>query len=161
MNTKIIFKETQLFYLAVLPLIFIVGLVITFYVFEIGTKKADIGTVLFVTLCCLPFLAVFYKLKTTITESYLEISFGFGLVKKKIALSTINLKSISPKDIPLKYGIGLRYTFQGGMVCNTYPGEGVSFVYAGNKTIAIGTKKTTEFVSKLKIAITRAQETTS
>ena len=132
-NKKYLFKEKQIFYWALIPVIFTLVLINIFYFFQIGSKKMNFTNYLLLSSLFLIILLLFYCLNIIISKNYISFSFGIGIFKKKILLNNIELNNIQYINIPMKYGIGLRYSKK-GVIYNTKPGKGIILHLKKSKT---------------------------
>lgn len=117
--------------------------------FELGDKKLGVLAYVAMTMLFLILLLMYSHLIIAVKNKVLIVYFGFGVHKKKIPIDSIELSSIEVVDVPLSYGIGLRYSTK-AIVYNTWPGKGLSFKRKnGDKRIIIVTKKIDELRSAL------------
>lgn len=149
MEKQIYFKERQVFYIALIPSAFFILIINLFYFLQIGSKKIDFGSYLFLSMIFIVLGLLFYQLKISIYKDYLKISFGIGLIKRKIFIKNLNLKSFKLLKIPIYYGVGIRF-FTRGIIYNTKPGEGLLFkIKDTNKKIIIVSNENLEIKKTL------------
>jgi hypothetical protein len=81
------------------------------YIYQWGNNPVDIyGYVFFVVLFA-GILLLFYGITITVTNKYLKIKIGIGIISRKIDLSTI--QSVSVQKYPVYCGYGIRITSRG------------------------------------------------
>jgi len=118
------------------------------------SPSVDSGTNLLVTavmILILFILASFTALTTSIDEKYLQIKFGYGILRKKVLLSEI----VSAKQVKNRwyYGWGLRLWLWPEMwIYNVSGFDAVEIVMKNGKIYRIGT----DVSSELEIAIKQA-----
>lgn len=135
-SKNIIFKETQVFYLILIPSIFIIALSILGYIF----KKEIIYEGYLVTAGVFFVIAfLMYDLKIVITDKKFKAYFGFGIIKREIDLSEIDIASIEMVKCQWYYGIGIRLTPKGTLF-NVKINNAIRFTSKSkDKTFLIGT----------------------
>jgi membrane protease YdiL (CAAX protease family) len=107
------------------------------YLYQWGDNPVDLkGYIIFMILFC-GVLLTFYGMTVIVTEKYIKIKFGIGLIVKKIDLSTI--KSAAAQTYPIYYGYGIRF-IPNGVLYNVSGSQAVELKFK-NKTrvIQIGT----------------------
>ncbi len=117
-------------------------LLLYIYIFKWGRpgKLLTLRPLIFFELLCLLVIAIFYKMVIEIKENVLTISFGVGLIKKRLNMNDIRKDTIDIRKIPFYYGAGIRITSY-GVLYNTSPGEAVTFTTKKeNKRLMIGTQ---------------------
>jgi hypothetical protein len=81
------------------------------YIYQWGNNPVDIyGYIFFVVLFAVVIL-MFYGITVIVTDKYLKIKIGIGIISKKIDLSTI--KSVTVQKYPIYCGYGIRITSNG------------------------------------------------
>lgn len=116
-----------------------VQLLMTFlYVNDIGDRPMStqgfwgITALLFVT------VLLFHGMETTVDDRTIKMSFGIGLIRKRIAIERI--KSIEIVSTPWYYGYGIRL-IPNGWLYNARGPHGVELRFVDrNRVIRIGTK---------------------
>lgn len=94
-------------------------------------------------------LSLFYGLSTKVTSSSVIISFGIGLIKKRIVMQQI--ESVEKIKSPWYFGHGMRF-IPNGMLYNISGSEGIELKFKGTKRVVrIGSKDS----SKLKDEIAK------
>ncbi len=138
------YLETQSFKAINITFLLLMVVLTVLYVFEMGSpgKTLDLNAYLFFELICFSVLMIFYKMVIQIKNKTIIISFGIGLIKKKIPIHEIKLESIKKKKISGLNGMGIRYT-PDGILFNTSSGEAIIFsTKINDKKIAIVSKNT-------------------
>ncbi|WP_299430329.1 hypothetical protein [uncultured Maribacter sp.] len=145
------YKEVQ--YHKSIIVIFMSLLILTalLFILKMGSpgKLLTLNSFLFFQFICIMILGLFYKMEIKIIDNILSISFGIGLIQKKINLFNIKEDSIKIKNIPFYYGTGIRFT-KHGTLYNTSSGKAVSFTLKENKRFLIGSNNTSELINKLR-----------
>jgi hypothetical protein len=99
----------------------------------IGTNPFILITLMFILICLL-----FYGLTTKITSDAITVSFGIGLIRKRIQLQRI--RSVTTVKSPWYYGWGIRL-IPNGLLYNISGSDGVELRFHDtNRIIRIGTK---------------------
>ena len=139
MGEKVIYKETQIFYLLILTVIAIMSFMLIIYFGKFSNELIPISVII-IPMIILAFVAfLFYKMEIKITDNHLENSFGSKFIKRSILLSEIDINKLQEVRFPWYYGIGLRLTPQGTLY-NTKVGTAIKIVSKdGQRTILIGT----------------------
>ncbi|VAW11740.1 hypothetical protein MNBD_BACTEROID03-215 [hydrothermal vent metagenome] len=122
------------------------------YIFKWGKpgKLLSLKSILFIELLCLSVIAIFYKMVIEIKENVLTISFGVGLIKKRLDMNNIRKDTIDIRKIPLYYGAGIRIT-PFGTLYNVTSGQAVTFTTKKeNKRFAIVTQDSSRLIEILK-----------
>lgn len=119
-------------------ILYVFIVLVTVVVYVIASKEGGNlpSTMLVPSLINLLAFLLFYKLDLKITDKKeLEISFGIGIIKKKIALDKISVVKL--QNIPFWYGVGIRVTPDGDTLYNTRWGKGVLLRTKSTKTFLI------------------------
>lgn len=86
----------------------------------------------------------FYKMDISILDKkYLIISFGIGIIKKKIILKDI--KSYEETNLPLSYGLGIRSVGKDTWVYNSRSGKGIKLETKNGNTYLLSVNKIDAF----------------
>ncbi len=147
-----IYKENQ-YYKAIIVLV-AVSMIFLFlsYIMKWGKpgKLITLKPLIFFELLCLVAIALFYKMVIEIKEGILTISFGVGLIKKRLNMNDIRKDTIGIRKIPFYYGSGIRFT-SFGTLYNTAPGQAVTFTTKKeNKRFAVVTQDSSRLIELLK-----------
>lgn len=129
------FTFSWLIFLLVVP----IHLLITyFYLNNIGTSPIDTTNYLIVTFTFIAVCILFYGLTTKVTPDAISVSFGIGLIKKRIQLSRI--KTVIAVKSPWYYGWGIRI-IPNGVLWNISGTDGVELKFNDtNRIFRIGSK---------------------
>jgi hypothetical protein len=99
----------------------------------LGTNGYAVATLTFILICIL-----FYGLTTKITSDTIQVSFGIGLIRKKIPLKRI--KAVETIKSPWYYGWGIRI-IPNGTLFNISGSDGVELKFNDTtRIIRIGTR---------------------
>ena len=83
------FKEFQFGWLIFIFVVPAQLLITYFYIFHVGSKPIDTSSYILANFAFVLVYLLFYGLTTTIDNNTLVVSFGIGLIKKKIDISSI------------------------------------------------------------------------
>lgn len=149
-SKQVLYKETQFFYLIIATTLAIIALCLITYFGGYSKKTTPLAVIISPILILTIVTVLFYKMEITITNDYLENSFGNKLIKRKILLSEIDVNKLQKVKFPWYYGIGLRLTPQGTLY-NTKVGPAIKIVSKdGQRTILIGTDNFEKIAEVLK-----------
>ena len=150
---NILYKETQYFRSLIVIMIIITTLLVGVSAFFSTEASSGSSVYIATSLLFIVIIILFYKLDIIITERNAILSFGVGLVKRKLPVNQLNLETAQIVNTTLLWGIGYRFTPHGTLF-NTRLG----------KAIHIKTKnKNSEFfvvtdnIEAIKTAIKKAQ----
>ncbi len=132
------YKEFQpgwILFVLIIP----VQLLITYLYFNgLGDKPLDTNSFKIISLLNMLTCLFFYGLTTRITTDKITVSFGIGIVRKRILINRI--KSVEIVRNPWYYGWGIRFIPK-GMLYNIGGLDGVELKFKDtNRVIRIGTK---------------------
>jgi hypothetical protein len=132
------FKEFTFSWLVV-SLIFSLFLFFTsFFFFNVGDNPMQTILYPIITGICLIIILLFYGMTTTIDAESITISFGIGLIKKKINLA--NIESVREVENPWYWGWGIRM-IPNGTLFNISGSKGIELKFKNtDKIIRIGSK---------------------
>lgn len=152
MKKDILFKEVRLVWSLIIPFILIIFTLLLFMIIAIENEKHSlIYFFIFNSLLFATILLLFFKFKIELYKDILKLSFGIGIVSKKININAVDKNSISEKKIPWYYGIGWRYDLKGNILFNANFGKAVIFsLKDNNKNIMIVMKNRDDFKNQLK-----------
>jgi len=102
------YKHTQTGYVIVISLA--IAMILGSYFTKINELESVAYTIFIVLLIC---LALFYSLTVTITENFLKIRFGIGVIGKQFPLNEIS--SCQVVKNPWYYGWGIHFTPHGSL----------------------------------------------
>jgi hypothetical protein len=142
-----IYQESQTMPTWFALLICLLGVAAILCVFLTASEK-EFGFAVLALFLCFAILALFLQMKVVITTS--DVSFGFAIWRKRVALRDIEILGIEP--IPVLAGFGIHY-YGGKWVYNaSFKGQGVHLVYQGKKHYLIGSNHPEALLSALKTA---------
>ncbi len=140
------YEYTQIGYLTISA----IGGTLIFLIILMAVSEFNWASVI-VLLILASALMLFATLKTRLSEDWLEIRFGIGIIHKKIFLKDI--QSAEAIQYPWYYGWGLRYSFRGEWI---YSVSGLKAVKVETKTgekYILGTDKPEELASAVRKAV--------
>jgi hypothetical protein len=116
-----------------------IQLVLTyFYLNKIGDRPITTTVCISITVTFLLMYFLFYGLTTEVNSQLITISFGIGLIRKRIQLNRITI--VETVKSPWYYGWGIRI-IPNGMLYNISGSDGVELKFNDTKRIIrIGTK---------------------
>lgn len=132
------YEEEQVGYWTFLAFIPIIFIVLFIYILNIDKQTMPVPILVILIFVFLFTTSLFYKLSIKLDNEYLIISFGIGLIKKKIKISDIK----DVKKIKTKWhnGWGIRI-IKNGILYNIQGLDAVELTFKGKKSIIqIGTK---------------------
>jgi hypothetical protein len=108
------------------------------YINKLGSNPMGPTAFIAVTSILILICFLFYGMTTRITTDAITLSFGIGLIRKKIPLT--HVKSVAPVKSPWYYGWGIRI-IPNGMLYTMSGNSGVELTCNDtNRIIRIGTK---------------------
>jgi hypothetical protein len=117
-------------------------LIIFLYAFQIGDRPLPTDVFIAVLALLLLVLFLFYGLTTEVTNDYVLVSFGAGLIRKKINVKRI-VKVIIVTN-PWYYGWGIRY-IPNGMLYNISGTDGIELRFNdSDRIVRIGSPNPVE-----------------
>lgn len=132
------YKEFTFGWIAFIVLTPIQGFNTYLYLSQAGSQPLPLYPFLIITLLIVIIVMLFYGLTTRITSAAIVVSFGIGLIRKKIDLKRI--KSVKAVQSPWYYGWGLRW-IPNGMLYNISGTDGVELRFHDTgRILRIGTK---------------------
>lgn len=143
----IVYQENHYFYWIIIPIIAVLIFINVAYFMQLGDNPIPLTSYLLLSGLFLLILLAVYDLKVKIYPSMISISFGIGLLRKRIFIDDIDIESIKQCKIPWYYGIGLRFTPK-GTVYNTNPGNGI-MIRASGKNYMIETQNFEKMKEKI------------
>lgn len=132
------YKEFQFGWIVFWCIVFIQILVTVFYLSDSGSRAISLDGYLVISLLSIVVLLLFYGLTTLVTDEAITVSFGIGIIRKRIRLERI--KSVEAVKTPWYYGWGIR-VIPNGILYNVSGLDGVELRFIDAKrVIRIGTK---------------------
>lgn len=119
---NILYKETQYFRSLIIIMIMITALLVGVRAFFSTEASSGSSFYIATSLLFIVIIILFYKLDIIITERNAILSFGVGLVKRKLPINQLNLETAQNVKTTLLWGIGYRFTPHGTLF-NTRVGE--------------------------------------
>lgn len=136
-------KEYQEFQFGWLIFIFVIpGHLFILYAFinGMGSRPIDTSGIIIANIVFSSIYLLFYGMKTKITEETIIVSFGIGLIRKKIKVSRITSIKYMPNNY--LYGWGIRF-IPNGMLYNISGSEAIELKFNDSERIfRIGTQNT-------------------
>jgi len=131
------FQFGWLIFVFVLP---VHGFITYAFISDFGTSAIDTSGIIIANLVFISIYLLFYGMQTKITQETLTVSFGIGLVKKKILLSRITGAKETHNNY--LYGWGIRF-IPNGMLYNISGNKAVELKFFDSKKIVrVGTQNT-------------------
>jgi hypothetical protein len=132
------YHEFQFSWLAVGILVPMQLLITYFYINRLGDNPMPPAAYWSMTALFAIIVLLFYAMTTTIDDEFVTVSFGIGLIRKRISLERI--KSVFPVTSPWYYGYGIRL-IPNGWLYNVSGSRGVELKFVDRKeVIRIGTR---------------------
>jgi len=132
------YKEFQFGWIVFWCIICIQVLVTFFYLTSLGSRAIGVNGYLVISLLSIVVLLLFYGLTTRVTDEAVTVSFGIGIIRKRIRFDRI--KSVEAVKTPWYYGWGIRI-IPNGILYNVSGLDGVELKFIDRRTvIRIGTK---------------------
>jgi hypothetical protein len=101
------------------------------------------GTGYIIALLLLLALALFYSLTVEISDQYINLSFGIGVITKHFEIKDV--RQVKPVKIRWYYGWGIRWIFDGWLY-NVSGIDAVEIIMANGKKYVIGTDEPEQLV---------------
>ena len=132
------YKETQFGWFVIILLLIVLALLSLCYFNQWGTNPINlIGYLVLLTLFFVSFL-LFFKMTTILSDEHIHISYGIGLISKKINMN--QLKAVRIVRNKWYYGLGIRI-LKDGIMYNIHGLNAVELeLKKQTKTIRIGTQ---------------------
>jgi hypothetical protein len=133
------FREFTFGWIIFAAIIPALALLVFFFVTGRGSQPLDMFGFVFAAATLLASIVLFYGLTTEVTQDTICVSFGFGLIRKRIPLSRI--KSAEPVKSPWYYGWGIHFIPK-GMIFNINGSGSVELRFKdSDRVFRIGTKE--------------------
>ena len=146
-----IYREDQYAWLFALVILVVQLLLATLFIFQIGTSPISLPGFLGIAGVTASMGALFYCMRTTISNRTLTVSFGVGLFRKEIDLAKV--KSVESAKNPWIYGWGVRL-IPGGWLYNLNGSDAVEIRFIDSKRIVrIGTEDTRKLMEEINARI--------
>ena len=126
-----IYQRTQIVWPAIVPLVFVGGIIVPTFL------RNNLITPMWIVVAALGVsLVLFATLTVTVTSDGVEAAFGPGLVRKRLMFGDV--VSFMPVRNTWMHGWGIHYV-PGGVVWNAYGFSAVEFKLASGRHVRIGT----------------------
>jgi sulfite exporter TauE/SafE len=113
-------------------------LITSFYIAEVGDRPIGTNGFLIIISIFLLVYLLFYGLTTKISADTITVSFGIGLIRKRILINRIS--KVETVKTPWYYGYGIRF-IPNGMLYNISGSEGIEIEFNDTKRVVrIGSK---------------------
>lgn len=133
------YKETQFGWLILLTLLPAQAWLTFMFLKELGLRPMGLMSFIFISLILLITYLLFFRLTTTLNSDHIRVSFGIGLIQKRIKLSEI--KAVEVVHNPWYYGWGLRF-FPNGVLYNISGSKGIELKFnSSGRVVRIGSKE--------------------
>lgn len=132
------YKEFTFGWMIFIFIVPIHALITYLYLNHLGNRPIETGGFIVISASFMIIYFLFYELTTRITSDIIIVSFGAGLIRKKIFLK--NIQTVSRVKSPWYHGWGMRI-IPGGTLYNISGDDAVELSFTGSgKVIRIGTK---------------------
>jgi len=146
------FREFQFGWLIFVFLIPVQALIVFLYMNKIGSRPMDSTSVVLINIVLVLPYFLFYGLTTTIAKETIIVSFGIGLIKKKILLTRVT--AVEKVINPWYYGWGIRIIPK-GMMYNISGAKAVELRFNDTtRVFRIGTKDSVRLQEEIKKRLT-------
>lgn len=144
-----LYEHTQIGYLTITS----IGATLLFLIYIVVVEFYWISLLVILVLAIALFL--FATLKITISDGWLTVRFGIGLIRKNILLKDI--QSVQIFNYPWYYGWGLRYSFRGEWVYSVSGFRAIKVITKTGEKYIIGTDEPEALASAIQKAIRQNQ----
>ncbi len=120
------YKEIQFGWLIFAFLLPALAIITYLFLNESGSRPLETIEYMVICLITLFIYLLFYRLTTTFTADLIIVSFGIGLISKRIKISRI--KTVAVVKNPWYYGWGIRF-IPNGMLYNMSGSDGVELTF--------------------------------
>jgi len=141
------YKEEQIGWIINSSLLFVIFFMLTLYLLEIGKQPMPLFILLIFILLFFIILLLFYKLSVTVNKQEIVVSFGIGLIRKKVKLE--NIKSVKKVKNKWYNGYGIRY-IRNGWLYNIQGFSAIELSFKDrNSVFRIGTKDNSRLLTEI------------
>lgn len=132
------YKEFQFGWIIFVFIVPVQVLITYFYLNGIGDRPLETTGFLIINLIVILTYLLFYGMTTSVTSESIKVSFGIGIISKRIQLTRI--MNITNVKNPWYYGWGIRF-IPGGMLYNISGSDGVELKFTDtSRVLRIGSK---------------------
>jgi hypothetical protein len=132
------YKEFQWAWIIFVFMIPVQIMVAYFYYNDLGDRPLETGVFLVINLIILLIYLLFYGLTIKLTTDSIRVSFGIGIISRRIQLGQI--KTLEIVKNPWYYGWGIRFIPK-GMLYNISGSGGIELTFTHtHRVVRIGTK---------------------
>lgn len=146
------YEESQIGWMFIGFGLFVILIVFVLFIFQLGNKPIPLLFAVFMLLFFLLFLLLFYRLAVIVTNDFVTIKFGIGVIKKRVLIKDI--ESVTKARSKWYEGWGIRFVKSGTL----YNIQGLNTIELNlnNKSgkVLIGTKPNTKLDIEIKRRIT-------
>jgi hypothetical protein len=151
------FKEFQVGWLLFAVLVPIHILIIYLSVNSLGDRPITNTGFIIVNSIFIVIYLLFYGMKTIVNSEWIVISFGVGIISKRIQVEKI--ESVKPVENPWYYGAGIRF-IPGGTLYNIRGVHAVELkFYNMRDRVRIGTNNPTQLMQEIIARLPKSQGT--
>ncbi len=141
------YKEFQFSWLIFFCMVPAELVIIYLFVFQMGDRPLDMIIFLFISAIILLSYALFYGMATYVDDYQILVSFGIGLIRKRINIS--NVERMNVVTNPWYYGWGIRF-IPHGMLYNISGWQALELKFKGeNRTLRIGSKDPMQLMNEI------------
>jgi len=126
------YKSFQIAWITIVVVFLMIIWIYILYSNQSGNKPVSLTLMLVLDSILICIILLFYGLKITLTDEVLKLSFGLGLIRKKINLK--NIKSTRVVRNPWYYGLGIKL-IPNGLLYNVYGLNAVELTFINERKI--------------------------
>ena len=105
------FKESQIGWFGIIILTGVITMTYLSYLYQWGTNPiSKIPCIIISAISFITFL-LFFQMRTTVDENLIQITYGIGIIKKKIQME--NIQQVEAVRNKWYYGLGIRWSWKG------------------------------------------------
>lgn len=133
------------------PLSFIIVLLTLSYIYKWGEEPIPLFMFLIMIPLFIIILLLFYRMKTAVGSKEIIVSYGIGIVKKRIQLKDIDEIVVARNK--WQYGLGIRF-LKGGTLYNIHSLNGIELRFKNrDRFIRIGSREPEKLISEIELGI--------
>ena len=137
-----VYREFQFSWLLTGILIPVYLLITYFYITGLGDRPSPTNGFLMLSGLFVFLFLLFYRMTTVVDKGEIKVSFGVGLIRKKIRVSDV--KSVQSVTNPWYYGYGIRMVPNGWLYNVSGPHAVELQFYDRKRVVMVGTKRPAE-----------------
>lgn len=146
------FREFQMSWIVIIASGLVLVLITLLFAFQLGTRPISPLNYLLVFGILSLTVSLMYGMTTAVTEKEVSISFGFGLIRKRFDVGTI--QDVREVTNPWFYGLGIRI-IPNGWLYNMGGTKAVELSLKSGRVARIGTRKSAELGKAIRETLAR------